>query len=305
MIELGRYKIGSIARMTGFSVEVLRAWETRHGLLEPVRSDGGHRMYTEDDLYVLREVKRRMEKGQSIGEIARSGRRGLLRGPETQNLVIDGSHQSERIVEEIVEGAITLDQPRIQRAVDLAFATLAPRIAIEEVIQKSAHAIGDRWLRGDCSVAGEHMATAVFEVQLGRLLGMANTVAPPNPPCVLCLSPEGEEHTLGLMITAWHLRQIGCQVGFLGGNLPVAQIDKVIEQLSPDAVLMSVTRPLEEPARSKLMEIVENWAKTVKFLFGGGASPELTEQIKSGGGYVWPLGRKIFDLQPADLTYLD
>ena len=36
-----RIRIGELSRRTGVGVDTLRAWERRHGVLEPTRSDGG------------------------------------------------------------------------------------------------------------------------------------------------------------------------------------------------------------------------------------------------------------------------
>lgn len=65
----GRYKIKTIADLAGFSPTLLRAWERRYDILEPERTETGHRLYTEDDLRVLREIKRRLDAG---GRSARS-----------------------------------------------------------------------------------------------------------------------------------------------------------------------------------------------------------------------------------------
>ena len=42
--------IGEVARRTGVTVPTLRAWERRYGLLLPVRTAGGHRRYTDEDV---------------------------------------------------------------------------------------------------------------------------------------------------------------------------------------------------------------------------------------------------------------
>lgn len=74
----GRYKMGTISELTGFKPELLRAWERRYKLLEPVRTEGGHRLYTDDDLLVLRHVRQAVDAGRSIGELAGGGRASLL-----------------------------------------------------------------------------------------------------------------------------------------------------------------------------------------------------------------------------------
>src|SRR5450631_2613593 len=42
-------RIGELSRRVGVSEHVLRAWESRYGLLKPARSPGGYRLYSEDD----------------------------------------------------------------------------------------------------------------------------------------------------------------------------------------------------------------------------------------------------------------
>ncbi len=74
----GPYKMGTIARLSGFSPELLRAWERRYGLLDPSRGSGGQRLYGDDDLRVLERVRALLSEGRSIGEVAQVGRARLL-----------------------------------------------------------------------------------------------------------------------------------------------------------------------------------------------------------------------------------
>ena len=44
------YSIGEFARLCGINATTLRAWQRRYGLLKPLRTDGGHRLYSDDDV---------------------------------------------------------------------------------------------------------------------------------------------------------------------------------------------------------------------------------------------------------------
>ncbi|VTN15546.1 HTH-type transcriptional repressor YcgE [Raoultella terrigena] len=44
------YSIGEFARLCGINATTLRAWQRRYGLLKPLRTDGGHRQYSDDDI---------------------------------------------------------------------------------------------------------------------------------------------------------------------------------------------------------------------------------------------------------------
>ena len=52
------------------SPELLRAWERRYGLLEPVRSKGGLRLYSADDLERVRTMQRYLDEGMAAAEAA-------------------------------------------------------------------------------------------------------------------------------------------------------------------------------------------------------------------------------------------
>lgn len=79
--DVSLFKISTISELTGFLPTLLRAWERRYKFLEPQRMPGGHRLYTHDDLRVLRKIRDLMDRGLSVGEIANQGRERLLQGP--------------------------------------------------------------------------------------------------------------------------------------------------------------------------------------------------------------------------------
>ncbi|MEE2714649.1 MAG: MerR family transcriptional regulator [Verrucomicrobiota bacterium] len=65
------YKIGAISRLTGINPVTIRMWETRYGAVEPARTDGKQRMYSENELARLSLMKQLTDGGDSIGVIAR------------------------------------------------------------------------------------------------------------------------------------------------------------------------------------------------------------------------------------------
>jgi len=53
----GQLRIAEAARLIGVSPSALRQWE-RQGLVRPMRTPGGYRLYSADDLERLRRVRR-------------------------------------------------------------------------------------------------------------------------------------------------------------------------------------------------------------------------------------------------------
>lgn len=84
-----RYKTGTVSRALGVPPPLLRVWETRHGLVSPVRGPGGQRMYSEEDLEILRAARALVDQGFSIGEIASWPRSELIATARAQ-IAADG-----------------------------------------------------------------------------------------------------------------------------------------------------------------------------------------------------------------------
>src|SRR3984885_14725058 len=71
MSESGRLRIGELSRRVGESPELLRAWETRYGLVAPERTSGGLRLYSEQDERRIRVMRHHIDAGLSAAEAAR------------------------------------------------------------------------------------------------------------------------------------------------------------------------------------------------------------------------------------------
>ena len=71
MPEVATYSIGAVARMVRVPPATLRTWEERYGIVQPVRSDGGHRLYSRLDVERLRFVADRVREGISPGDAHR------------------------------------------------------------------------------------------------------------------------------------------------------------------------------------------------------------------------------------------
>jgi DNA-binding transcriptional MerR regulator len=72
------FKIGAVAKLTGISIHTIRKWEERYGAVEPCRSQGGKRLYSDVDVRRLTLIKKLADRGLSLPAIARSSVDELL-----------------------------------------------------------------------------------------------------------------------------------------------------------------------------------------------------------------------------------
>ena len=263
------YKIGSLARLTGFSPALLRAWERRYGLLAPTRGAGSQRVYGEDDLRVLRYVRRQLDQGRSIGEVAQPGRAALVAraaaDAEATPPAVIGSPAARPGTAapgpagidawrgSLVEAAQALDGQGIAATLDEVFAGLGPDRAVDDVIVPVATAVGDLWAAGRCSVAGEHLISDHLLHRVRRLLDAAQPTGPAAPRVIAACLPD-EQHQLGLAILAWKLARRGIRVVYLGAAVPIDDLVRAWRAARPHAVVLSVTRtPTLDAHRDELL----------------------------------------------------
>jgi DNA-binding transcriptional MerR regulator len=63
-------EISAVSRLTGLSTHNLRVWESRHEVVQPVRSESGRRLYSRDDVRKLGLLKVLVDRGFKIGRLA-------------------------------------------------------------------------------------------------------------------------------------------------------------------------------------------------------------------------------------------
>lgn len=301
----GNYKMSTVSRLTGFAPALLRAWERRHGLLDPERSDGGHRFYTDDDVGVLRRVRALLGEGRAIGEIAAIGREALLESSrELQSRQTApryvapepaASNGIASLRETIVRAALETDRALLDRSLDQVFATVSPDIAIEQVVQPAAKEIGDLWVAGRCGVASEHLASEAFSYRLRRLIEAASSPQPSNNSVVCACFPE-EHHELGLLVLAYRLLRKRWDVVYLGAALPFHDLLDACRRIHPQAILLSVT--LERTYRKHRDALVATEGlRDYRVVVGGSGVPTQDEEATRAGLALWPAEKGSFGLE--------
>ncbi len=239
-------RIGELARRSGVSPDLLRAWERRYGLLEPVRTDGGYRLYSDEDEARVAAMRAHLAGGMSAAQAAHLARTGGVAGGADMDL---GG--------ELWAALDAFDDAGAQRAFDrlvaaLSFETIA-RVAVVPYLQR----LGERWRDGDASVAQEHFASAVLR---GRLLGLARGWDRGLGPRALLACPPGERHDLGLVIFGLALREHGWRITYLGPDTPIETIAAAAETLESDAVVLcALTAGHFESVRAPIASLAGRW----------------------------------------------
>ncbi|MBA3613582.1 MAG: MerR family transcriptional regulator, partial [Nitrospirales bacterium] len=119
------YRINRFSKLTGLSPHVIRAWERRHGLVNPVREDNRYRLYTDDDVVLFRYLKSQVDQGLSIGELSVQGRENLQeQAQRVFGETYGDSPPSERLVIELTQALEENDRAGFERKLNGALAVI-------------------------------------------------------------------------------------------------------------------------------------------------------------------------------------
>jgi methanogenic corrinoid protein MtbC1 len=263
-------RIGELGRRVGVSGHLLRAWESRYGLLQPVRSPGGFRLYSEADESRIRTMQAYLAEGLSAAEAARAALAGagIVPGSGPPVAVPAG----EGYFAALREALDTFDEPAAQAVLDRLLADLSVPAVLRDVVLPYLAGLGERWQRGTASVAMEHFASNVIR---GRLAGLARGWGSGHGPQALLACPPGEQHDLALMIFGIVLHHHRCRVGYLGANTPAGELARAAGVSRPDLVVLAAARPETlEPIRAELTALARRFPLA---LAGAGATAQFAE----------------------------
>jgi methanogenic corrinoid protein MtbC1 len=284
MTDEKRHPIQVVVRRTGLTADVLRAWERRYAAVEPRRSRGGRRLYSDADIERLRLLKRAAAAGRSIGQIASLATdrlAALVREDETQDAGEAtparprAPSAAARHVEQALAAVTDLDAARLRVVLSRAAVALTAEEFLEQVMEVVLQRIGAGWHAGELGIAHEHLASSVVNHVLGTMVSSAS--GRDAAPAIVVATPSGERHELGAMMAAAAAAAAGWKVVYLGADAPADSIVMAADRHAPRVVALSVIHPQPGADITREVELLrERLPKDVTLAVGGsGITPAL------------------------------
>ena len=264
-----RYPIRAVSRLTGISLDTLRAWERRYKVVTPERTDRG-RLYSDSEIQRLMLLRDAVSRGHAIGQVA------PLSDAELKEL---GRHTAE-----VVRSAPALEEPSglapLVRAIekfDSAAANeeigrLAALLPATQLVTQVAlplmRVVGERWHSGALTIAHEHMASAILRNLFGSLLRLYKPLEPVVR--IVLATPTGEHHEFGILAAAMLAAPLGLEPVYLGANLPAEEILAAAEQSGSRVIVIGLMdQSPETAALRELRTLAETAPAGIELWVGG------------------------------------
>ncbi len=285
-----KYNVKAVAHLVGISAVTLRAWERRYGLPSPQRGSQGYRLYSERDVHVLRWLKTQTESGMNISRAAQylADLRQAGSDPTLavkHDPVIEQPASPDNLARRCVNAWVVLDEHTASETLRLAFSLYPVERVLMDVVRPALVDMGERWHRGEITIAAEHFAT---QFCIRHLMSMLSAMSSANRPGVIVAAcAPGEHHELGLLMLVVMLRWRGWDVRYLGPNLSLERLEEALAPLHPRLLLFTATRPEAAHALRALPDLLLRFpAPMPRVLLGGRGFHQFADLDGSAAGHI-------------------
>jgi DNA-binding transcriptional MerR regulator/methylmalonyl-CoA mutase cobalamin-binding subunit len=269
------HPIGFVARQTGLSAHVIRAWEKRYGAVQPGRTSTGRRLYSESDIQHLKLLKQAAGIGHRIAQLSELDDKTLLRiiaKPIADSESIADRQADLATPSELLEAChaaiFKLDEQAFEAALNRAAVTLTRPMLFEALILPLVVEIGERWSKGKLKIINEHMASSILVAFLREMLSAYHPEA--AMPRMVVATPVNHWHELGALIAAITAAEAGWHAYYFGPNLPAEEIAAAAVYKKAVAVTLSVVyHGVEGQTLREIKRLRHYVAEDVAIIVGG------------------------------------
>ncbi len=288
--DVPRHPIRIVSRRTGLTPAVLRAWEKRYGVVDTARTEGGQRLYSDEDVRRLTLLRKVVGEGRSISRVAGLSLeqlKGLVQedeagrqGPPLPEAL--GSGSASELLEEASRWVDRLDPAGLERALTRGAMALSVPAMLDQVVAPLLHRVGSSWQEGRLGPAQEHVASVVIRRFLDWLLSTVSVG--PSAPLMVAATPSGERHELGALLAAVTAAAEGWRAVFLGPDLPASEIASAASALKAEVVALSSVDPASAGRfQEEVLELRSRLPAGVRLFVGGANAPNTRQGLEREG----------------------
>lgn len=238
-MNLARYSISDLEKLTGIKAHTIRIWEKRYGIIAPERTDTNIRYYNLADLQRLLNISFLNRHGFKISLI--SG----MNDSEVQTEVSRICEQpgaEDGYLSELIKSTHDLDEDRFEKILNGSILKQGFEQSFMQVVFPFLQKISLLWQIGKISACQERFVNNLVRHKLVVAIdGMVGHNQSTNEYYLLFL-PSGQYDEINLLYSNYLLRKVGHQVIYLGPSIPVEHLRSLSNRQIIDHIVVSVNQ---------------------------------------------------------------
>ncbi len=262
---MSTYSIKDLEQISGIKAHTIRIWEQRYSFLQPSRTETNIRTYSALELKTILNVSLLNKYGFKISHIDKMSPDQM----EEKILTINQMDaQKERVVNNLIKDMVSLNMPAFEQQLDNYIAQKGVEKTITEIIFSFLERVGLLWVTNHINPAQEHLATNILRQKIIYGIEKLTPVNRYTKRVVLFL-PEAEYHELGILFVHFLLKQIGIYVDYLGANVPMVDLEYLVQKTKPDYVFCHITSPVKKFKLDKFIEKLSTTSASSPIVLSG------------------------------------
>ncbi|MFA5679240.1 MAG: MerR family transcriptional regulator [Pseudomonas sp.] len=252
--------IRDVVRLTGVNPVTLRAWERRYGLIEPLRTEGGHRLYSQQDVDTIRNIMSWTERGIAVSKVGELLERSKLLSAGAEEGASTGQSGTDLAAggatllhgkNDLLQAVANFDEPRLEQLYGQLFATCKTSLLFEELLLPVWHELLHQ------SGFGQRSQWLFYDAFLrARVLQRLHLARRPTEPVILLAALPEQCRELELLVTGLLLDDDTLGVHVLALGQPLDELPLLCQAIQPSALVLYAPAPLAENHRRQLARLV-------------------------------------------------
>jgi DNA-binding transcriptional MerR regulator len=278
------FPIREVARVTGINPVTLRAWERRYGLIQPIRTESGHRLYSRTDIETVHRILDWIERGVAVSKVGKILARDDLQTEATQTLPADSSQEWAQWQVQLRAAIGAFDDRQLDRLYGQVFAAYPATVVFQDILMPLWHQLLRH--QGHFGQASEWLFFDAF--LRAKALQRLQVACASQAPRVLLAAIAGECRELEMLVAALLMGTDELPVQVLSVGQPFDELTLICEKARPQAlVVFSNHSPSSElPRRLNRLALTLD----CPLLLAGDASDLAQEQL--AGSSIGCLGNE-------------
>lgn len=247
----GLYPIRDVARLTGINPITLRAWERRYGLIQPIRTESGHRLYTMSDIEAVRQVMGWLERGVAVSKVAEL----LARATPSGSALQDGTSNEYAQLQTRIQSALSaFNESELERLYAQIFSSYPPEVVFQDIFLP----LWQRLLKAHDEFGRTSEWLLLDGFLRGRVQHRLHMQQADAPQCVLLVALAESCRELELLVAGLLLSRNDRVVRVLAVGQPLDELLLICEKIQPQAVVLFAQHVLGAVQHRRLTRLAQS-----------------------------------------------
>lgn len=228
------FPIREVARLTGINPVTLRAWERRYGLIQPIRTESGHRLYSRTDIDTVHRILDWIERGVAVSKVGKILARGDQQAETTAGAPAGAEYEWSQWQQQMRTAIAAFDDRQLDRLYGQIFSAYPVAVVFQDILMP----LWQQLLRHQ-GLFGQTSEWLFFDGFLrSRTWKRLQIACASAAPRVLLAAVAGECRELELLVAGLLMSSDELAVKILNVGQPIDELTLICEKTKPQALVV-------------------------------------------------------------------